>query len=88
MIRARRSTSTFFAVRADDDRQLGFEIGLMLGKRDLDRAVVREQRTGRFEPNQRRADLGPLHFLDMIAVIQADRDDLARRHREIDREFV
>ena len=73
---------------ADDDRQLGFKIGFMLGKSDPDNAVVRKQRTRRFEPNERRADLGPLHFLDVIPVIQTDGDYLARRHRDVDREFV
>jgi hypothetical protein len=73
---------------ADDDRQLGFKIGFMLRECDPDNAVVRKQRTRRFEPDERRANLAPLHFLDVFPVIQTDGDYLARRHRDGDREFA
>src|SRR5262249_5404354 len=36
---------------ADHDCQFSFKIGLVLGKRYFDDAVMRQQRTGRFEPN-------------------------------------
>ena len=61
---------------ANHDRQFQFEIGLMLGKRDLDRAVMRQKRAGRFEPNQRCAERGAFHFRNVICVIEADRDQL------------
>jgi hypothetical protein len=73
---------------ANDDSQLGFKIGFVLGESDPNRAIVSEQRTRRLEPDERRADLGSLHFLDVIAVVQTDGDYLARRHRNVDREFV
>ena len=50
----------------------------MLGKGDLDRAAVRKERSGRLEPDQRRAERRPFHLGDVVGVIQADGDELAR----------
>ena len=55
----------------------------MLRKRDLDRAAVGKERRGRLEPDQRRAERRALHLFNMIGVIEADRDELARRDRQI-----
>ena len=60
----------------------------MLRKRDLDRAAVRQERGGRLEPDQRRAERRALHLLDVIGVIETDRDDLARRDRQVDLEIA
>ena len=60
----------------------------MLGKCDLDRAAVRKERGGRLEPNQRCAERRALHLLDVIGVVEANRDDLARRDRQIDLEIA
>jgi len=59
----------------------------MLGKRELDLATVRQERTRRFEPNQRRPERSPFHFRDVIGVVQADRDQLRRRDGKIDIEL-
>src|SRR6516162_9775197 len=40
-----------FRSRADHHRQFGFKIGLVLGKRYFDYAVMWQQRTRRLEPN-------------------------------------
>ena len=61
---------------------------LMLGKRDLDRAFVRQERSRRLEPDQRRAERRPLHLRDVIGVIQANRDELARRDRQVDSQIA
>ena len=60
----------------------------MFRKRDLDRAAVRQEGGGRLEPNQRRAQRRALHLLDVIGVIEADRDELARCDRQIDLEIA
>ena len=77
-----------FRPAPDDDGQLGFEVGFVFGKGELNCAVVRQERAGSLEPDERRADLGPLHFLDMCAVIQTNRDHLARRHRHLQNGFA
>src|ERR1019366_7916834 len=73
-----------FCFRADDDREFHFEICLMLGKGDLDRAVVRKKRAWRFEPNQWSAERRPFHLRDVIGVVEPDRDQLRRRDWKID----
>ena len=73
---------------SEHDSELRFEIGLMFGKRDLDRAAVRKERGRRLEPDQRRAERRALHLLNMIGVVQAHRDELARRDRQIDLEIA
>ena len=40
-----------FRARADHDTQFSFKIGLVIGKRYFDHAVMCQQRTGRLEPN-------------------------------------
>src|SRR5437879_8913680 len=40
-----------FRSSADHDREFSFKISLVLGKRDFDHAVMRQQRTRRLEPN-------------------------------------
>src|SRR5436190_24365587 len=56
----------------------------MLRESDLDGAAMREKRGRRIEPDQRGAERCPLHLLDMIGVIKADRDELAGSDRQID----
>ena len=56
----------------------------MLGKRDLDRAFMREEGGRRLEPDQRRAQRRPLHLRDVIGVVQADGDELARDDWNVD----
>src|ERR1700693_637635 len=56
---------------SNDNAQLGLKIGLMIGKRDLNLAVVRQQRTGRLEPDQRCPKRRPLHLRNVVRVIQS-----------------
>ena len=56
----------------------------MFGKRDLDRAVVRQKRARRLKPDQRSAERRPLHLRDVIGVIQSDCDEFRGRDRHID----
>ena len=56
--------------------EFDFEICLMFGKRNLDRAVVGQKRRRRLEPDERRAERRAFHLRDMIGVIETDGDEL------------
>src|SRR4029077_8664987 len=69
---------------ADHDSQFSFKIGLMLGKRYFDHAVMCQQRARRLKPNQWRADFSAFHLRNVIRIVQSDRDQFRWRDWNID----
>ena len=51
---------------------------------DFNHALVRQKGSRRLQPDQRRAERSAFHLRDVVRIIQSDRDELARRDRQID----
>ena len=82
-----RFRTDIFRRSADDDRKLDLKIGSMLGKRDFNRAAMRQQRAWRLEPDQRSAQRSPFHLRNVIGVIESDGDQFRGRNWKIDTNF-
>ena len=65
----------------DDDRQLGFEMGLVLLKRDIHLATVRKKTGGGFQPEKGLLGEFLPCFAGVIRIIEADCDHLGGRDR-------